>query len=270
MKKILLIGEICEDIHIYGHCKRLNPEAPTPILSFESQESSKGMSGNVCANLNSLSKDKLYIEHIRNSQRITKTRFVDKKHGYILLRLDEDATITVIHRDVLSSAIKDISNKKFDAVIISDYDKGFISEPDLQSIAATCHLSGTPSFIDTKKRYSYHFDLFDFIKINNIEYDSNGWRKYDGEGKIIVTQGESGANLFSKHGVHKLFKTIPQQVVNVSGAGDTFLAGLVVSILNGHTLDESIEYANEAAGIAVSKAGVVAVKHEEINEKGFN
>ncbi len=265
MKNILLVGEVCEDIHVYGHCTRLNPEAPTPVLNFEKEEKNIGMSGNVFANLHSLSGDnRVCIRHIYNHETIIKTRFVDKKHGYILLRVDNDIKINRLYGGIESTLIREIEFGDFDALVVSDYNKGFLPNSTLFALSYAAQSEDIPSFIDTKKKYSEWADNFDFVKINNQEYIENGWENYKGKGNIIVTQGEKGALMYDRTGKIATFNTYPKQVVNVSGAGDTFLAGFVISILNGQTLEKSVEYANKAAGVAVSLAGIVAVKDIDI------
>ena len=41
--KVLVIGENCTDVFIYGSVNRLSPEAPIPIIKPISQTSNKGM-----------------------------------------------------------------------------------------------------------------------------------------------------------------------------------------------------------------------------------
>ena len=86
--KVLVIGEICEDIFIYGDCKRLSPEAPVPVLNPIEINNNDGMSGNVVRNIRAIDSS-VYVEHWHQSQKITKTRFVDKKSNHMFLRLDE-------------------------------------------------------------------------------------------------------------------------------------------------------------------------------------
>lgn len=98
--RILVIGEICEDIFIYGDCKRLSPEAPVPVLNPIEIIKNDGMAGNVVNNLRALSKS-AYVEHWYQSQSITKTRFVDRKSNHMFLRLDEGEEKSCSHKHSL-------------------------------------------------------------------------------------------------------------------------------------------------------------------------
>ena len=84
---ILLLGDSCVDIYKYGTCERLNPEAPVPILNVERLVEREGMADNVYNNLEALGCDVTYFTNI---DKISKTRFIDSKSGYQLLRFDND------------------------------------------------------------------------------------------------------------------------------------------------------------------------------------
>ena len=83
--KILVIGDSCEDIFIYGDCSRLAPAAPVPVFVEEYRKSNKGMAGNVFENITSLGET---CEIITNKAEIIKTRYVEKKTNHMLLRVD--------------------------------------------------------------------------------------------------------------------------------------------------------------------------------------
>lgn len=253
-KHLLLIGEICKDIYRYGTTTRLNPEAPTPIILNPKQTISDGMSGNVKQNLLSLSDNEFKITHIHNSEKITKERLVDSKSGYILLRVDSEPKLNN-HIPI------DIDN--FNAVIISDYNKGFLNEETISYYGKKCHDLNIPCFLDTKKQLGLWSKNF-IIKINKSEFDSHKNISKEYYNKLIVTLGSNGALLYDNDKTD-YFKTQKVSVSDVSGAGDTFLSGLVVKYLetNGDIYN-SINYANKCARIAVSKPGVSVVQKNEV------
>ena len=74
--KLIVIGEACKDVFIYGESKRLSPEAPVPVLNPIEVVSNFGMSGNVVENLKTLD-EKIEIIHWYQSELITKTRYVE-------------------------------------------------------------------------------------------------------------------------------------------------------------------------------------------------
>ena len=120
MINVLVIGEMCEDIFIYGDCKRLCPEAPVPVMNPVHTVYNLGMSGNVLKNLEALD-DNLVIHHWYQTEKIYKTRFVDKKTNHMFLRLDDgESNITPMTHSY--DKLKSIED--FDIVIVSDYNKG--------------------------------------------------------------------------------------------------------------------------------------------------
>jgi bifunctional ADP-heptose synthase (sugar kinase/adenylyltransferase) len=163
MVNILVIGETCIDRFIYGTVNRISPEAPVPIfVPIETKENS-GMSGNVVENLKALAD--VNITHITNENKITKSRFVDKKSNHMFLRVDEGDNYTLGN-----SNIKNIKFNEYDIVIVSDYNKGFISDNDLIEISKRAKLS----IIDSKRKLTQEIiQYFHFIKLNKSEYNNN-------------------------------------------------------------------------------------------------
>ena len=122
MSSILVIGDSCTDIFVYGKTDRICPEAPVPVFNPTHQTENGGMAKNVAANLESMDAEGTLIT---NTDNIIKTRFVDSKTNAMILRVDENDTTGRIDRDVLLQ-IEDNTYKgnKYDAIIISDYCKG--------------------------------------------------------------------------------------------------------------------------------------------------
>ena len=128
--KILLIGDSCEDVYIYGRCNRLSPEAPIPIFEKDREEIRQGMSANVCQNLVNLGCE---VTHITNNNSIKKTRIIDERFGQHIVRIDEIEGEDRLHIDYLKSCNK-IIDTEFDAVVISDYNKGNLLIIDVDNI----------------------------------------------------------------------------------------------------------------------------------------
>ena len=249
--KVLIIGEECTDIFCYGTVERINPEAPSVILSPSHEIVRHGMARNVKENFESIralmsKKDEIYF--VSQSEKIVKERYVEDKHNYILLRVDRNDEV---ERISLSTELKD-ELPTFDIVIVSDYNKGFLKKADLRVISALAK----KSIIDTKKSLGKWAEKFTWIKINSTEFDNPDHEKafmMENIEKIIVTLGKNGAAIVdtlyeSKHKV---------DVMDVSGAGDTFLAAFASAVLNDMSLEKSIELANFMSSIAVSHRGVI-------------
>ena len=135
--KILLVGDSCTDEYVYGTCERLNPEAPVPILKFNKKVTTKGMAWNVRKNLESFGL-KVYI--LTNEEEIVKTRYIDEKYNQQMLRVDDEPFVKPMEYK--------LPDEKFDALVISDYNKGFLSE---QKILELVECFDGPVFIDTRK-----------------------------------------------------------------------------------------------------------------------
>jgi D-beta-D-heptose 7-phosphate kinase/D-beta-D-heptose 1-phosphate adenosyltransferase len=244
--KITVIGEICTDIFVYGETKRLSPEAPVPVFNPLYVERNFGMGGNVIENLKSLNYD-IIIKHIHQFQPIKKTRYVDDKSNHMVIRVDEgEETITPL--ELTDSVIDEI--KDSDAIIVSDYNKGFLNEKLLLEIAYHSRFI----VMDTKKQISPDLvSNFNFIKLNEHEYRnfSDDVKKLY-PNKLIVTLGSKGA----KYMDNIYPSPDPRETIDVSGAGDTFTASFTVKYLETKNIEESIIYANEMASIVVQKRGV--------------
>jgi len=242
MKKIVVIGELCHDVFVYGECKRLSPEAPVPVFNPIHSVENLGMAGNVVANINTIDSN-IGISFYHSLEKITKTRYVDKKTNHLFLRVDDEPRVNRIH--ISDTLISDI--KEADAVVVSDYNKGFLSEDDLFEISKLAKFA----IVDTKKRMNpIHLSHFNFIKIN--EHEANQGVADELKEKTIVTLGPKGAMY-----MNTLYPSPhPKETIDVSGAGDTFLAAFVTKYLETEDVNISITFANKMSAIVVSKRGV--------------
>lgn len=238
--KILLIGDSCIDEYVYGTCERLNPEAPVPILKFNRKESKNGMAWNVRNNLQAFGME---VYMLTNKERIVKTRYIDEKYNQQILRVDVE--------DIVSPMDYEIPNEEYDAVVISDYDKGFITQDKLFDIVSD---SKIPVFVDSKKTVLPESNCF--IKINDNESKLLKSR----HNNLIITRGSAGAEY---DGV--LYPGEKVSIFDVVGAGDTFLSSLVYFYLKYGKIENAIPYANKAASIAVSNFGTYVLTKEDIN-----
>ena len=192
--KILVIGDSCFDIFRYGKVDRLAPEAPVPVINPETETITPGMAGNVVRNIEALGHQ---VDFITNTTDIKKIRYVCSKYNHLLLRVDENDTCDRISQDVLNKIIW----SEYNAVVISDYCKGFLTESDIEFIC-------------------------------------------------------------SKHGCEyqgKIFPTEEVPVKDISGAGDTFLAGLVIEFSKSRNIIQAIDFAQECTTLVVQKFGVSTV-----------
>jgi len=242
---ITIIGELCRDVFKYGNVTRLCPEAPVPVLTDVYKELNWGMAGNVQENLLAHNPE-LNINLIHQKNLIKKTRYIDDKTNHMFLRVDEgeNEVDTLI---LTPETVQTITES--DLVIVSDYNKGFLTEKTLIEIGKLSKLS----IIDTKKRLSKELiDVFTFIKLNEHEYVPNKRIADQNMDKFIITLGKEGA----RHNKTVYPSPSPKQTIDVSGAGDTFTAFFSLKYLETRNIPESITFANQMASIVVSKRGV--------------
>lgn len=238
MIKILVIGETCSDKFVYCEVPRFCPEAPVPILRPIEIIENDGMSGNVVRNLKSLNSE-INITHLHQKEIISKSRFIEKKSNHMFIRLDEGDQSISKFEDTIEFGI-------FDVVIVSDYNKGFLSDDDLITISKNSKLS----ILDSKRKLKSNVTSdFTFVKLNESEYNSN---QDIPTNNIIVTLGSKGAMFNSK-----IYSSDnPQETIDVSGAGDTFTSSFILHFYQTQNIEESIIFANKMSSIVVSKRGV--------------
>jgi D-glycero-beta-D-manno-heptose-7-phosphate kinase len=237
---ILLIGDDCIDQYQYGIVDRISPEAPVPVFRPTHVASRSGMAGNVHENLQALDCEVLYL-HQHTS---IKTRLVDMKSNYQLVRIDQDEQSSPIEFD-------EIPQEYYDAVVISDYNKGTVSYELVEKIRTA--FDG-PIFIDTKKTDLQRFEGC-YVKVNDLEHSLLKTECSD----LIVTHGKNGASYKGKH-----FASPAVEVSDVTGAGDTFLSAMTYEFLNTNDIEQAIKFAIKASAITVQHAGVYSPKLEEI------
>jgi bifunctional ADP-heptose synthase (sugar kinase/adenylyltransferase) len=252
MKKVLVIGDSCQDMFRYGKCTRLSPEAPVPIFNPTRTIGNGGMAINVFENIKALG---IECDLITNDVRPVKTRYVDEDSGQMLLRVDEKDKIEPISSEVLDR----IDFKQYEAVIISDYNKGYLSEKDISFITR----KHPKVFMDSKKKINtWCRDLF-CIKINTREFEENQemldkYYFYN----LVVTKGKDGCIL---NGKETFSIEEEHEVRDLSGAGDTFLAALVAEFVKNNDIRSAIKFANKCASWVVTQKGVVTVDLTKIN-----
>ena len=240
--KVLLIGDSCEDRYFYGDVKRLNPEAPVPILEYKRGVTSKGMVWNVRENLRSFGVEVYTSTH---PEEIIKTRYIDEKSNQQIMRYDEEPKIEPLSYDFPKEW-----NSEYDALVISDYDKGFLTTERIFELSS--RFVG-PVFIDSKKTL---LPEDAYIKVNELEYERMAHSNYE---NVIVTRGGKGAEYQGK-----LYPAEKVNVFDVVGAGDTFLSALVFFYLTLGHIDTALPLANKAASISVSNFGTYSLTPQDI------
>ena len=241
MNRVLIIGESCTDIFVYGTSTRKSPEGNGPVFVPISETYGAGMAANVANNLGAMGVD---VNIFSDNGGIVKTRYVNKDTNELYLRVDENDLVNRIDISKLSDT------SQYDAIIISDYCKGFLTEEDIAKVASLHPLV----ILDTKKKLGDWCKDLKFIKINRLEWKNNKDVIRDNEwlfDKIICTLDKTGTAY-----KHTTYAVKPIENADVSGAGDTFVAGFVARYLDSEDIGVSIDWGNYCAGEVIKKKGV--------------
>ena len=199
-----------------------------------------GMAMNVQNNISSLGVECDLITN-NNWKNIKKTRHIDQRTNHMFIRIDEN------DNNYGNCDLSDVDWKKYDAVVISDYNKGFLTESDIRTITEKHECV----FMDTKRILGSWANKVCYIKVNFSEYiNTKPFLNETLNKKLIITMGSQG----SKH--CDVFYPVPRvEIKDTSGAGDTFVSGLVVKYVQTGDIEQSIVFANECATRVGQKRG---------------
>ena len=287
MPKILVVGDAMLDRYVYGHCPRLSPEAPVPIMRVTSQTLRPGGACNVAMNVQSLGIDcrllsivgqdqaakdlvstmqsQLSHFHLQQTRAKTtvKTRHIAGTHH--LLRIDTESECPVEQvDDVLRYLQGYIGEAQW--VIFSDYGKHF--QQRSQEIIQIANEAKVPIAVDPKSDDWEKYRGADLITPNFSEFQmvENGMTpqrllKKFGIKELVVTEGAQGMSHWTqkrKGPIHR--DAIAQAILDPCGAGDTAVAAFVAGKVRRWSVENCLEYANEAAGQVCQKMGTHAAR----------
>jgi D-glycero-beta-D-manno-heptose-7-phosphate kinase len=297
-KKIGVIGDLMLDHFIWGNAERLSPEAPVPVVLAKKECFIPGGAGNVATNIVALGgkafvlglagKDnaaEILIQEfkknnidtagvIRIEGRLTTQKIRIIAGNQQVARVDRE-NCDYIDSQTEESIIKFVFSQieKWDAIVISDYAKGLITENLSKKIIDLANKSKKSIICDAKPKHFRYFENITLLKPNYKEAvemagtdDVNKAGKFlQGQLKsdILITQGSQGMTLFRKDKITH-FPTQAKEIFDVAGAGDTVVAGLALCLAGGATMEDASFISNLAAGIVVGKLGVATVSKEEL------
>jgi D-beta-D-heptose 7-phosphate kinase/D-beta-D-heptose 1-phosphate adenosyltransferase len=295
---IAIIGDIMLDEYLYGSSTRQSPECDSaPVIVINSPVRALGGAGNTAINIHHLGGDvKLYcslsmytplyellrISGIKNQVSINTSSDVVKRriygNGKYIARLDIDSHIQHDEDYLIECMIQD----KPDIILISDYCKGTVTKHQkiiqkAKSIGAKILVDSKSNLSDFKGAFVLKPNIREFFDWLNIDMPNDNEaalnklhlglldeaiKSLDVD-NLIITLGDLGCLHVSASDV-KVYPTLPIKAIDVTGAGDTFIAGLSVALSEGKDIKRSIQFANRAASIAVTKKGTQYVERNEI------
>lgn len=305
-KRILVIGDVMLDKYVWGKTERVSPEAPIVIVEVNKENYVPGGAANVANNISTLGghavligivgkdearkiletelKNRKIETHLIEDNRptIQKVRIISQNQQ--LLRIDYEKK-QYIEKHIESNIINFISkNKKFDAIVISDYAKGLVTRSLVEQLVEYANTNSIPLIVDPKpKHLDYYYgvslitpNLKEASEMTSLEGEDDKDIEVMGKflhekikSNIIITRGKKGMSLFESEKKVLHVPTKAKEVFDVSGAGDTVVAALSLALAVNAKLPDAVEIANHAAGLVVGKVGTstLTLKELEMNMK---
>jgi rfaE bifunctional protein kinase chain/domain len=334
--RVAVLGDLMLDRYILGDATGLSQEAPVPVVRYVSETDRLGGAGNVAANLAALGA-RVQAFGVVGGRRISDTKIADDAAGSALragLReagigdsgaLPDPLRFTTVktriiagHRQIvridherrenLSSRVEEklfrllaSSLKNLDALVLSDYDKGLITDAFADMVLRACHQAEIPVFVHPKTSRLFAYNGARVIVCNakeasffltrplpdekSIEEAGRALLPHFGCAAVVITRGEKGMSIFEeasprhlhipatgfevtyarvgKPGIDRGFAG--RQVFDVTGAGDTVLSVLALAMAAGASLPDAALLANTAAGVVVGKLGTATVNPGELS-----
>lgn len=309
----MVVGDVFLDEYIVGQATRLSREAPIPVLEFERRFHLPGGAANPSSNIVALGGTARQVgvvgddetgQHLLHKLRetgidatgvvtdpsrptTTKTRIVAKgslRFPQQLARIDH-LDRRPVAEDVEGAIIAHLENlvPQADAVLISDYRTGVISEAIVASVLGTARRHDRLATVDSQGNL-HKFHAFDLVKCNHAEAQAVTGRVLSieedfrragetlleelGAQAVVITRGPEGMSLIGTGSLFQEYTHLPaanrSEVFDVTGAGDTVIAVLTLALAAGINLLAAAHLANYAAGLVVRKLGNATATPEEL------
>ena len=300
-KKILIFGDIILDRYIFGSVERISPEAPVPVVKVEKEEFRLGGAGNVAANIDKLEAEavllgiagqdtfadeilKLKSTHnrllkTRENSTLVKTRIISQRQQIVRIDREEEIRVTA---KTEASILQTIDEITVDGIIVSDYAKGTLTPAIMEGLKRKAVSGNIPIVVDPKPPHYHLYKNIDGITPNLKEAEEiiNKKIKTDADAAAaakfikkkfktkfsLITRGSKGITAVErgKHTFH--LPAFSHEVYDVTGAGDTVVSVLLLSLVSGADLKEAVSLSNAAASIVVEKIGTSQATTEEIQK----
>jgi rfaE bifunctional protein kinase chain/domain len=324
-KRIGVLGDLMLDRYLWGTASRLSPEAAVPVVDFVEQSECLGGAGNVAANIAALGAKAEAFGAIGNdeagrglqkclraagigdkgvvadSKRVTtvKTRIIARHQQVVRVDRERQEALRAETQEKLLRLLF-LALKQLDALVLSDYDKGLITDDFADRVLSAAHQLEVPVFVGVKTRKLYAYRGARAVTCNlkeasllvsrpltdekSVEEAGRALLAHFGCSAVVITRGEKGMSVFEeaspRHllipatGFEVTYARVGQpgiergatgrQVFDVTGAGDTVLSVLATAAAAGAPLADAAMLANTAAGVVVGKLGTASVSPEEL------
>ncbi len=298
-RRVCVLGDIMLDKYIWGSVTRISPEAPVPVVAVERDSSHLGGAGNVGNNLESLGAATVLVGVVGDDEagrwirrRVSDGRgiMMDKArpttvktriiaHHQQVVRVDQEKKGRLSERDE-RRILGFLRGQEFEGLILSDYDKGVLTEGLLAGALALAKERGLIVTADPK--------VFNFPRLTGVSlvtpnhheaerivnHECRTDKQVEQAGReilrriggrwLILKRGEQGMSVFEPGRPVVHIPAVAREVFDVTGAGDTVIATATLALLSGATILEAATLANAAAGIVVEKIGTATVTPDEL------
>ena len=324
-KRIGVVGDLMLDRYLWGTASRLSPEAAVPVVDFVEQSECLGGAGNVAANLAALGanvsafgvtgsdgpaaalRSRLRGAEIADKGVVTDPKRVTTVKTRIIARHQQIVRVDHERREppqpgteekILRALFAELKN--LHALVLSDYDKGLVTDQFADRVLSAAHRHKVPVFVGlrTKKLYAYRGSRAVTCNLKeasqmvgrplpddkSLEEAGRALLAHFGCSAVVITRGEKGMSVFEettpRHlhipatGFEVTYARVGQpgiergatgrQVFDVTGAGDTVLSVLALAVAAGASIADAAVLANTAAGVVVSKLGTATVTPQEL------
>jgi len=298
-RKIIVLGDLMLDKYIWGSVSRISPEAPVPVVEVHKDTSCLGGAGNVCQNLRTLGAQPLLVgvvgndEHghwIRDNVPDCRGIFVDADrpttvktriiaHHQQVVRVDQERK-SPISAESQDQIISLLAGEKCQGLLLSDYNKGVLTESLMARVLAFTKTKKIPVFVDPKVENFALFSPVTLLTPNHFEaekivqHECRTHLQVEKAGDeilsriesqyLILKRGEQGMTVFERGQKPFHIPTTAKEVFDVTGAGDTVIAAASLALLAGASIREAAILANAAAGIVVGKIGTATLTPAEL------
>jgi D-beta-D-heptose 7-phosphate kinase/D-beta-D-heptose 1-phosphate adenosyltransferase len=324
-RRIGVLGDLMLDRYLWGTASRLSPEAAVPVVDFVEQSECLGGAGNVAANIAALGarvecfgaigndEPAAALRHcLRSANTADKSVFADPRRvttvkTRIIARHQQIVRVDRERREPLLPATEErllrslfAALKHLDALVLSDYDKGLITDNFAERVLSACHQLRVAVFVKPKTSRLYAYRGARAIVCNakeagffvtrslgddkSVEEAGRALLAHFGCSAVLITRGEKGMSLIEESSPRSLHvpatgfevtyarvgqpgvdrSSTGRQVFDVTGAGDTVLSVLALAAAAGASLPDAAILANAAAGVVVSKLGTATVTPQEL------
>ncbi|MGI6680885.1 MAG: PfkB family carbohydrate kinase [Bdellovibrionota bacterium] len=309
---MLVIGDVMLDVYQSGVVERLMPDSPNAIVKITNVDYFLGGMGNLTSNLKSLGGDVTVISAVGKDEHANKVREVlDSKkitgklyvvdeptiskinifgtrpgaESQKMLRIDIEEPIKLSKKmedEIISYIDGNIS--KFNALVISDYNKGMCTERVCKEAIKIARKNNIPSIVDPKGKNWDKYSGATIAKPNIAELSAALGKTVDNDNDkqvsecgrellekadmdyLLVSRSENGVTLCSKN-LFEEFSLLPSsdKVLNVAGVGDTMVAALSLALASKMSIRNAVNVSNIAAGCACAKMEVASIDFDELN-----